>query len=193
MAIPSCCYADRQIFIPTGDKIPFQTMRLEYLWLNRPGSAFDAWAGFGVTKDFEAELQLERLDSNAAVGTFNLAYSFVSPITDTVPGLAIGVRDGLNRTEVGRQFYAAATYRVGTAGEAGADHLDATLGVGVGRRTVPFVGVMLPFSPHVHGLAEHDGQRATAGIEVIPFAGLGLRLMAQEHQTLISVRWSARF
>lgn len=192
--LPALSMADREIFIPTGDKLPLDTMRLEYMLMDPNTHAYDAFAAFGLTRELEAEFELQNLGSgNPGLGTFNLGYTFVNPVTDTVPGISVGVQDALNNTDRGRSFYIATTYRVGTTGEMGADHLDVNFGIGFGHRTRPYVGVVLPFSPRLVGLVEDDGENLTGGIEIRPFHGVQLRWMAQEHLTFWSLRWTARF
>lgn len=185
--------ADRQIFIPTGDKVPLGWMRLEYMLLNPHGKSYDAFATFGITKEIEAEFQLERSLPKDAMGTFSVSYTPFNPVTDTFPGLSIGVRDVLDHTDFGRFAYIASTFHVGTEGEIGADHMDVHLGVGYGRHAFPFVGFMIPLSQQLHFMAEHDGTQPTAAFEIEPHPGMQLRWIAREHQTIWSARWTFRF
>jgi hypothetical protein len=191
--LPAAVLADREIYIPTGSKVPFRTVRFEYMLLNTHQPSYDALLAIGVTKEVEAEFWLDRIAPRSALGTFNVAYNFFSPIADTLPGISVGMQDVMNRTDLGRRLYLAGTYRIGTGGEMGADFLDINLGIAHGRRTEPFIGVLIPLSAQVRLLAEHDGEQPTAGVELRPSESLAFRWMARQHQTFYSLRWTTRF
>ena len=191
-ALARAAFADRQIFIPIGNKVPFRSFRLDYLSLDGKGD-YDAFATLGLTKEIEAELEFERIGPRPVLGTGSLSYTFINPVTDTIPGVSVGVRDLYNRTQFGRFGYFATTYRIGTEGEMGADFMDVHLGVGYGRYFFPFVGAMLPLSPQFAVMAEHDGKQPTAALQLTPHPGLQVRWIAREHQTMWSLRWTARF
>jgi hypothetical protein len=193
LALPAASFADRQFFIPTGDKIRYRDFRLEYFADNSKSHNYLAYAGIGVTKDFEAELMLDKFNSSPSVASFSVAYNFINPITDAVPGISIGVQDVLNKTEFGRMGYLATTFRKSVDSPGLSEHMDVTLGIGVGKKTTPFVGVSLPLGSYLNALAEHDGTRITAGFELVPAKGLALRVAARERRTLFSVRYTARF
>jgi len=184
--------ADRQIFIPIGNKVPFNAFRLEYMLLGRKGD-YDAFATFGVTREIEAELQFERIGPRPALSTGSLSYTLFNPVTDTIPGISVGVRDLYNRTQFGRFAYLAATYRIGTEGEMGADFMDVHLGLGYGHDVFPFVGVTIPLSQQLSLIGEHDGTQPTGAVQLQPHPGLQVRWIAREHQTIWSFRWTARF
>jgi len=193
LALPHAAFADRQIFIPIGDKVPFESFRLEYLLLDGRKHDYDAFATLGISKELEAELQLERIGPSPTLGTASFSYTFFNPVTDTIPGISIGVRDIYNRTQFGRFWYLASTFRLGTLGEMGADTMDVHLGLGYSQRAFPFVGARLPLSQQIHLLAEHDGFQPSGAIEIQPHPGIQFRWIAREHQTLWSLRLAARF
>jgi len=190
--LSSAASADRQIFIPIGNKVPLSSFRLEYMLLDGKHN-YDAFATFGLTKEIEAELQFERIGPRPVLGTGSVSYTFFNPVADTIPGISAGVRDIYNRTQFGRFGYVAMTYRLGTEGEMGADYMDVHLGYGYGGHGFPFVGFNLPLSQQLAVMAEHDGVQPTAAIQLQPHPGLQVRWIAREHQTMWSFRWSARF
>ena len=59
------------------------TYRLEYLFQTSKSNNFDALVAYGLTKEIDAEFQLERLNSNITLSTFSASYNFISPVTDT--------------------------------------------------------------------------------------------------------------
>lgn len=181
--------ADRLILIPTGKKIGFDEVRAEVMFGGRP-SYTKAWLGVGIGQQFDAELVYEHLSPSPQFLSFNFAYNYITPVTDLSPGVSIGVRDGLNRTLDGRAFYVASTLRVATDIDAPAEF---TLGAGTQSLRGVFVGAMLPLSPTLRLLGEHDSRRWTAGVEWAPLRGGSIRVLFQQDRTLLSVGATVRF
>ncbi|HMS55274.1 MAG TPA: hypothetical protein PKA27_07705 [Fimbriimonadaceae bacterium] len=137
--------ADRLISIPQGNKIRFREVRLEGNWELRDRGGEQFYLGAGVTRDFEVEWHGIRERGGAIVGTLNLTYNFINPITDFAPGISVGVLDALDRTQDRRRGYFATTYRYGLDGENNQNvPMEVSLGVTVGEAIRPFVGVSLP-------------------------------------------------
>jgi len=194
LAFATISSADRIILVPTGTKLLNRQVRLEFMGELRKNNRYDTFLGVGVTKDIELELQLDRFDRDASLGTFNLSYLFSPAIVDTAPGLAFGVQDAMDRTRDGRMYYIALTYRLGLDGEFNSKTpLEMTFGGGFGRRNGMFVGLMLPFTWSFRLLAENDLRRVTTGFEYRPIHGLGLRAMWRDNETLFGVRFTQRF
>jgi hypothetical protein len=189
----SAAYADREIFIPIGNKVPMGSARLEYFDFPAGNNRYDAFAAFGLTKSIEAEFQLDQFSSNATLGTFSTSYTFFNPIVDAVPAISVGVRDIMDKTSTGRFAYFAGTYRKSVPGAEGADISEFNFGLGIGRKVLPFGGMVLPINPAMRLLLEHDGVHGTAGVEFRPVRNFGIRFMATQRETFWSVRYSARF
>lgn len=180
--------------IPTGTKILFNRMRTEFQLEPTKNHNYRAFLGYGVTREIEAELMLDRFDRRPSVLTGDFSYNYLGALTDTLPGVSLGVRDIADRTEDGRQIYIAITYRVSAESEFNNDvPLELTLGAGSGRRSPLFVGVQVPFTWSFRLLAEHDGNMPRLGFEYFPKKDWSARLQFDERRTTLSLRWSARF
>jgi hypothetical protein len=184
--------ADEFLSIPTGGKVPFGDVRLDF------ASGFNAgfsqsYADFGIGKSFETTLRLERPLDMSSVGTFDFAYNYIAPISGLIPGLSFGVQDGLDQTPEGRRFYAVLTSRQIYSTDTGDSPGDVTLGVFVGRRSGPFVGLDIPLATYLRLVACHDGYVITAGIEFRTNKRFGLRLVAVDGRPQIGLNTMTRF
>jgi hypothetical protein len=191
-SVSAAAMADRVILAPTGTKILYRHARAEFMF-DRNGRDFQAFLGFGITREVEAEVVLERFDARNA-GTFNVAYNLFPVFIDQVPGINVGVRDALDRTRDGRLIYLALTHRLSAESDLVEEApVEVSFGGGFGRRAGAFVGVRLPITDRFRLLAEHDVHRITAGFEYQHESGLGGRLLFREGETLLSVRFLTRF
>jgi hypothetical protein len=192
--LSAAAQADRIIFAPSATKVLFKNVRLEHMWEPTKRDRHDTFLAAGLTKDIEVEFQLHRFDRSISLGTFGLSYLFVPAIVDTAPGIAFGIQDAMDRTRDGRMYYFALTYRMGLDGDFNSKTpMELTLGGGFGRRSGMFMGVQLPFTWQFRLLAEHDLRRVNAGFEFRPFQGFAARAVWREGQSLLSVRYTAKF
>lgn len=186
--------ADRIVFAPAATKLLNRQARLEYVWEPSKRDRFDMYLAAGVTKDIEVEFQLDRFDRDVSLGTFSASYLYVPAIVDTAPGLALGVQDAMDRTRDGRMYYVALTYRMGLSGDFNSrTPMELTVGGGFGHRSGVFMGAQIPFTWQFRLLAEHDLRRVNAGFEFRPFHGFAVRTVWREGQSLISLRYTAKF
>ncbi len=184
--------ADRLITIPLGRKVTYRTMRLDSFAEIAHGRTIDYYLGLGVTPDIEFAIKGEKLPGGSLRSTFDISYNYIAPIVNQAPGISVGVQDVLNQTRDHVRVYAAITWRIGL--DTGNVPLETTLGVAQGRRLTPFVGVQLPFSDTFRLLAEHNGYRVAAGIEVRAFRNkFGARLLFRDEDTMLGANLTLRF
>ena len=192
-ALPVLGSADRLVAIPTATKIHTHTVRAEILGFPSRDTTL-GWLGFGVHPLVDAELSFEARNSNRAVGSLNLGYYYLLPITDFAPGIAVGVHDVLNRTEDGRAAYLAVTYRIGNDGELNQDvPTEVTLGVWSRDGGKLFIGASLPFASEFRVFAEHNSIRPAGGFEFRPVPEAVFRMVFEGAGTGYSVSFSRRF
>lgn len=189
---PVLVHAERLIFLPIGSKIPFRTARFEWLQATS-GRDYRGYLGFGVNRDFDAEILLDGNGSKTSNGSLSFSYNFISPIVDAMPGISVGVTDLLDRTRSGREYYIATTFAQGIEGAEFADRFDITFGYQAGRRNGLFVGVRLPFNSNFSFLTEFDGNKPTAALEYRVNSALALRLIGKERQCFLDLRYAYRF
>jgi hypothetical protein len=186
-------HADRLISVPTARKIPYGIVRYEFRAEPKDTGKREHLLGLGIGTSFDMELRLDQQPGEKADGTFDLAYNYIAPIQGLVPGLSMGVQDALDRTPEGRRFFGAATFRQPFSTMNGDFPADVTLGVMGEKRWTPYVGVLVPFSKEFHLLAEHDGERISAGLELRPIPEINLRFQVRGQRTLVSVQATTRF
>jgi len=193
LVLASTSFADRIVDVPTATRLRDDMARFEFLGV--PGrDRSQAWLGIGVAKSFELELTAEKFDSNAYVGSFNVAYNYILPITDLTPGVSLGMKDVLNRTRDGRSAYVAWTQRYGNIGELNQNvPTEFTIGASSQPDGPFFVGLMVPLAEHLRLLAEHNGKRLTAGVEMRPIPNVGVRLLFRQDENLAGLWVSAKF
>lgn len=193
ISVASFAQADRLINIPVARALRLGEIKGEALWeITRPKNA-DGYLGFGLGTNFDAEIHTRDTDGRRRIGTLDLSYNLHPPLVDIAPGISFGVLDALNRTREGRRAYMAVTFRNGLATQFTDLAADITIGVSQGRRTLPFVGITLPFRPEAAFLFEHDGLQITTGLEVRPIAPVAIRFLFQDQHTLTSVSYDLKF
>lgn len=184
---------DRIIDVPTANKLPFGTVREEVWGFPGDRRSLYTFTEAGIGPSFEAGFRTQRLGFARSVATFDVSYNYVVPLQSFAPGISVGLLDGANSTPDGRRVYLATTFDAG----GGASTLDAgvrtTLGLQVGRRASAFVGVDIPIASRVSLLAEHDGFRVNAGIEVRPAPSVRLRWMQLDRKPALSLSLSQKF
>jgi hypothetical protein len=178
--------------IPTGRKIPYGTVRLEYLSEFRSGRTTFGYLGLGIGTSFETEIRTEYFRGDKTVGTIDFAYNYISPIPGITPGISVGVQDLSESTVDGRRVYAALTFREPFETVNGSVMADTTLGLYLHGPSIGFVGVSVPFSKEFRILVEHNGLRFTSGVEIRPVPSVGVRLLYRESDTLVGVSWTGK-
>jgi len=190
LALAASAQADRVITIPRGGKIPFGVVRGEYMFEpSQPGTSL-SFLGFGVTTFVDAEIQTDELRGEKHFTTLNLDFNLNAPIAGIAPGISFGIFDAANVSPEGRRGYIAVSFQ--DSGN-GAANIEMTLGGFVGRESNAFVGVSLPASDQFRFLAEHDGEKLSAGAELKTTTGSYFRLVFRGPQTLLSVGASKKF
>ncbi len=186
--------AERLIEIPTGTKIPFGAVRFERVQPLGGGREGESLLGLGIGLSFDTELRLVDRGGGRQIGTFDFAYNYVTPFMGLTPGISFGVQDALSRSERGRRYFAALTYRDPAQAIGGELPLDLTLGFFYGRdRSTPFIGVSMPFAEPMRLLMEHDGLELRAGVELRPLPGLRGRVIFSDRSVLTSLGYMLRF
>lgn len=187
----SVAMADRVILAPNGKKIPMGNYRFEHFFDQSRHERFRTSLGFGVTEAIDAEITYEERNDN--VLSIDASYNFIPAVVGISPGISVGVRDALGKTEDGRFYYLAVTQKVGQFGELSSDvPAEITLGLAFGDVTGPIVGVMLPFRESFRILADYDATRINAGLEYRPMNDLWIRWIHREKQSLWSLTYVLR-
>jgi hypothetical protein len=185
--------ADRILNVPIGRSLPFHVLRTETLFgLNERGSR-EQFMAFTLFSGVEVELRNRNRDDDRGNTTADFAYNLISPVASLSPGVSFGILDSANKSLDGSRGYMAITFRemfdIGQVGEAG----DVTIGFQFGSLNSGFWGASLPISGRTRLLFEHNGARASAGIESNLYPGLNLRIFTQQETLLAGVSYSVRF
>ncbi|CAN5354972.1 hypothetical protein BH11ARM1_BH11ARM1_01420 [soil metagenome] len=186
--------AERLIYIPTAHKILNGTVKYELRSETGKHSRFENYLGVGVgdSWEFEVRSQGTRLDNQ--VGTVDVTYNLISPITGITPGFAFGVQDIADQTSSGPRPFFVTTFRDGYYVAGGEVPGEVTVGItSEGRRIYPLVGVSIPFSKRVRFLGENDGIRNSIGAEYRPMKDFALRAIVRNRTTLLGFQLSGRF
>lgn len=192
--LPTIACAERLITIPVGKKLVYRSARFEALFDTRSAERSRYYLAAGLTPHIDAELYSDRLDLGDRFTSFDIAFNHSAPITDLAPGISVGMLDVANKTEMGRRFFGAITWRIGLQGAAVNDvPMEVTVGAATNVRHPIFVGAMVPLSYNLRILAEHDSERITAGVEFRPFAGIAARALFRSDRTLVSLSLTRRF
>lgn len=186
-------YADRLITIPIGRKLRYKEFRIEGAFNPYKDGLFETYVGAGITTGFDLEIRSQRLRGEPGYTTADVSYNLLSPIADIAPGISVGVQDTLDVTRDGRFYYLAATIRKTYSTLDGDVPGDVTLGIKQGRRLYPFLGLSIPFSQAFRFIAEHDGIRPAAGVELTFARQVGLRFYFRGEQGFVSVRYTKQF
>ncbi len=192
-----CCsaMADRLIFIPVGKKVPFKAIKLNYMWdsensdLNRSTLT----AGIGVSFEFAATTNSNFLGDNDSI--FDLSYSIADPLVDYAPGIAVGIRDIENSSEIGRYVYVALTFRQGQSGVWNGEYpAEATIGIKYGAHGPQLMmGGYVPLASFLAIVAEIDHDRAIGGFELKLMPDLEVRCLHRSGLKLYSASYQVRF
>jgi hypothetical protein len=187
--------ADRVITVPRGGKIPYGTVRGEYMFEPSNPGTFLSYVGIGVTTFIDAEVQTDQLRDDQHFTSLNLNFNLNAPLAGLAPGISFGVLDATNVSPEGRREYVAVSFQdSGDAGPlSGGASVETTIGAFVGRTSHMFVGVSLPVSERFRFLAEHDGHIVSAGAEFKPTNGTYFRMIFRSNETLLSVGTTAHF
>lgn len=192
LATSAAVQADRLISIPLGSKVTFGSMRWETFAELSRARTWDRYLAVGITKEYEIAYHGERIDDGPMRDTFDFAYQYIAPITDTFPGISVGVQDVLNRTRDGRRAYFAATFRQSLEGLSAP--AEVTLGMAQGRHLQAFVGVAFPLHPNFRILAEDNGERIASGVEFLAFDGaLGGRILVRDQDLMVGATLTVKF
>lgn len=197
MTMSTGAWADRLIQIPTGLRVSSREVRTDAVWPQGKSEPARAAAAWGLGQAFEVGLEYQRWKGTRSelnhLGV-DFSYQYVVPVPDLVPGIAFGVRDLFNVTHDRIGLYAAATWRfVPPLSLFNEDSAEFTLGLGLGRNEGLFLGAALPVGPPLRLLAEYDARRITAGVEVRPWRGLGVRWLFFEGGNEIGLSYRIRF
>jgi hypothetical protein len=194
VGLSATAYADRLITVPTATKIRLNTIKAEGLWEQSRARTQKYYLGTGITDAIDVELTGERFENHRFRTSLDVAYNYLPPLPGFGPGVSFGVQDAFGVTRDGRRFYLAITTREGDADTvSGWVSLEYTIGMYFGAISSPFIGVSIPFTPHVKFLAEHNGRRISAGVEIRPTSDIGLRAVFERKDVLIGAQVTLRF
>jgi len=186
LPLASVVEADRLIQAPTGKKIPLGVFRIEHVLASDIDGRYETYVGMGLTREFDAELTLDRDFGKLRDASANFAYNYVDPIADTNPGLSAGVQDAFDRTKSGRRFFLAATFRSSVSGyELFNTPMETSLGLTIGSRwaMMPMVAVWLPMNSRFRLLLEAEGGRVRMGFELTTIRSLTFRWVQLDRQS----------
>ncbi len=184
--------ADQFLSIPTGAKVPFKAIKLDFAM--SPSAGFrQSYADIGIGTSFEMTLRAQRPLDLSTVGTFDIAYNYISPIAGIIPGISFGMQDTLDQSPTGRRVFIAATSRQIYSTESGDSPGDVTIGLFEGRHSSIFVGLDIPLSTYLRLVACHDGSVITAGLEFRTTRNLGLRFVAVDGRPQIGISTMKQF
>lgn len=195
LTLGTVSWAERLIFIPTGDRFLGGEVRLQSFFEDGSSSVRRTYLGFGILKLADLEITEEKRHGQDSQVSFDLSFNYNKPFPDISPGLSIGVQDALDRTVDGRGFYVAMTYQFNNFDAANAETpSELTIGGGTGRYRGAFVGAKLPFTNAVRLVAEHDSMRITAGLELeIPRSGFRAMAAVRNQEYFLSGSFSVKF
>ncbi|MBL8087783.1 MAG: hypothetical protein JNM85_06900 [Chthonomonas sp.] len=176
--------------IPNAHKVLKRTLRLHGASsLNlRDRREFAVQAPIGEA--WETALTYDERGRRASV---DLAYQFLIPFPDAIPGISIGVVDLPNRTRDGRSLYLVATWQFGLQGESNGNvPAELTLGGGTGRYRGLLFGMKLPLTDRFSLTSQHDSRDLRAGFEFQATQELKFRIQFQQNRSLVSFDWTLR-
>jgi hypothetical protein len=194
LALACHAQADRLITIPTGTKIRLDTLRIEGMLEQSRNRNSRYYLGFGATNAFDVEVTGQVFEGGRMRTSLDISYNYIPPIIGFGPGISFGVQDIWGVTRDGRRFFVAVTNKEGFADSVhGFVAAEFTFGAYFGGISSPFVGVMLPFTDQFRVLAEYNGRRISAGIEIRPTNDIGIRAVFEEKDVLLGAQISLRF
>jgi hypothetical protein len=179
--------------MPTGRKIPFGVVQLEYAGNVRNSAAFESYLGIGASPEIELEVRYRQSASGTRTAGVSVGYNLITPIPDLSPGITIGLQDVGNAGIDGRRVYLAFTNRMSVTAFDGDQYADLTFGLAVDDRVKPMLGFSLPLASSFRLLTEHDGRKLSAGVEVRPARTLYARYFVSGSDNFLSLGFSHRF
>lgn len=187
-------FGERLIFIPTGNKLRNDRVKLE-TWLLRGNLAErQSFIGLGISDSFELEIRNQSSRSNQTKTSFDVAYNYLVPFPDISPGITFGVQDVTDETPEERSFYGAVTWKINQYEQANANSpVEITLGFGTRRYRGLFVGTRLPFTDRFRMIAEHDSRQLTFGFEWIPIQNGRLLWQTNDKDYSLGASYSIKF
>jgi hypothetical protein len=193
LIFPAVAHADRVISMPTGRKIPFGVVQLEYAGNVRNSGAFESYLGVGASPEIEVEVRYRQAVSGTRIAGVSVGYNLITPIPDLSPGITVGLQDLTNAGVDGRRGYLAITNRMSVTAFDGDQYADLTFGLAVDDRVKPMLGFSLPLSASFRLLAEHDGRNLSAGVEVRPARTIYARYFVTGRENFLSLGITHRF
>lgn len=195
ISLASLANADRLITIPRGGKIPFGTVRGEFMFQPSDPTSTYSFFGVGLTTFIDAEVESDQLKDEEKFTALNLDFNVNAPIAGYAPGISVGVLDATDQSPERRRGYLAVSWQDnGGAGPlSGAATVETTLGVMVGHTTHFFIGASLPVTEQFRLLVEDNGTVLSSGAEFRTTFGPYVRLVFREDQTLLSVGETTHF
>jgi len=193
MAFTASAFADRLLQIPTGRKIPFRSLRSELWFEPHQDGTTEYYAAAGLTNSIDFEIRTQRFRNQDVKQALDFSYQFVGPIPDLSPGISVGIQDALNQTSDGRRPYLAFTLRQTMSVLDGDAYGDLTLGTFFGVKSGALIGFSLPVTQKFRLVVDHNGYRAAGGLEIAPFAGASVKLIARGDQTFLTLGYTRRF
>jgi hypothetical protein len=194
-AAATFCAADRVITVPRGGKIPFGTVRGEFMFAPSQARSSITFLGVGLTTFIDAEVETRQLTSERSFTELNLDFNLNAPLAGFAPGISFGILDASGQSPDGRRGYVAVSFQ--DSGEStaltGTSNVETTIGAFFGKKSHVFVGLSLPVNEQFRFLAEDDGERVSAGAEYKSSAGPYFRMVFRENQTLLSVGATTHF
>ncbi len=193
--LPSLCLADRVITVPTGRKLSFGTVRLEYNSQLNDHRRNEWSLGIGATDSIELEIRnrAARNGDGEAFTTLDFGYNLLTPIPDTSPGITVGVQDLVDSTTVGRRGYLALTYRLSYDSFDAESTAEFTLGGFFAKSATPYLGISIPLSKRLRLLADHNGEELSAGMEFMLVKEISVRYFAEGNHTFLGISVAKRF
>lgn len=194
LACSALAFGDRLILIPTAIKIPYGTAKLEHMFDGAEPRHSRTALGFGFNQSIDAEITFENQSDQDQILSFDISYNLLPAIAGFSPGISVGVRDGIAKSEEGRYFYGAVTYKMPTSDDFLSDLVaEATLGIAYGDRKTAFVGASVPFSRALRLLAEFDTRKVSGGLEYRPRQDLWVRWIHRDDESLWSLTLVRKF
>ncbi len=193
--LPAVGFADRVITVPTGRKLSFGTVRLEYNSQLNDRRRNEWSLGVGATDSIELEIRNRSSRDRDGEGftTLDFGYNLLTPIPDTSPGITVGVQDLLDATEIGRRGYLALTYRISYDSFDAESTAEFTLGGFFGKSATPYIGISVPLSKRFRLLADHNGEALSGGLELMLVKEISVRYFAEGKHTFLGISAAKRF
>jgi hypothetical protein len=185
--------ADRFVYTPIAKPLGAGEVRTEYIFGSGSGADY-AFFDTGLMMGLDATARMIDADSGSRSITGDLNYSIMVPFSDMAPGIAVGVQDLMDETEIGRRAYLAATFRFSNDGENNQDTpTEVTLGFWNANSGAAFFNVRLPFAEQFRLIAEHDSKELIAGADFRPLPDLSVKWLFRSGAPQLGVSYHQRF